>query len=262
MRFAVACCCFALLCYPLDLLAETAEQKGLNIMREVDRRDTGWGDSSSHMTMILSNKQGDERKRQIRSRSLEMVEDGDKRLIFFDYPPNMRGTGFLNYTHKHADDDQWIYLPALKRVRRIASRSKSEPFVGSEFAYEDIAGEEIEKYRYRWLGDELYGEHRCFVIESIPVDRRNSGYSRRISWIDQRDYYALKVDYFDRKNVLLKTLTFEGYRQYQGKFWRPDVMQMVNRQNERSTRIIWDSYLFQSGLKESDFSQRSLQMER
>jgi len=251
----------ALFC-SFDVLAETAEEKGLSIVREADLRDSGWGDSSSQMTMILANKRGDERKRRIKSRSLERLNDGDERLIIFEYPPNMRGTGFLNYSHKQKDDDQWIYLPALKRVRRIASRSKSEPFVGSEFAYEDITGEQIEKYHYRWLREEQYGEHACFVIESRPVDLRNSGYSRRISWIDQHNYYLLKIDYYDRKHSLLKTLTFDGYRQYKDKFWRPDVMAMVNHQNNRSTRIIWDSYQFQTGLKESDFTLRSLKLER
>lgn len=250
------------LCCSAELQAETAEEKGLDIARLADSRDSGWGDSSSHMTMILANRRGDERKREIRSRSLEIQGDGDKRLIIFDYPPNMRGTALLNYTHKQADDDQWIYLPALKRVRRIASRSKSESFVGSEFAYEDIAGEEVEKYSYRWLRDEVYDGHMCFVIESYPVDVRNSGYSRRVSWIDQQEYYLHKVDYYDRKNQLLKTLSFTAYQLYQSKFWRPDLMAMVNHQNGKSTRIIWESYQFQTGLGEADFTQRSLKLGR
>ena len=257
-------CCFVVMTLfcSAEAVAESAGEKGLNIVREADRRDSGWADSSSHMTMVLTNRRGDERRREIRSRSLEMPDDGDKRLIIFDYPPNMRGTAFLNYSHKRADDDQWIYLPALKRVRRIASRSKSESFVGSEFTYEDIAGEELEKYSYQWLRDEFFDGHLCFVIESYPVDARNSGYSRRVSWIDQHEYYLLKVDYFDRKDSFLKTLFFSGYHQYQSKFWRPDMMEMVNHQNDKNTRMIWKSYQFQTGLDEADFTQRSLKLGR
>ncbi|MCF7821774.1 MAG: outer membrane lipoprotein-sorting protein [Mariprofundaceae bacterium] len=240
------------------VLAETAEEKGLNIVRKADRQDSGWNDSTSRMKMLLLNRHGEKRERTMMSRALEVADDGDKRLIIFEFPPDMRGTGFLTYSHKQKDDDQWLYLPALKRVKRIASRNKSESFLGSEFAYEDIAGEEIEKYSYRWLRDEIYEERPCHIVESRPVDMRNSGYSRRISWIDMDNYYLHRIDFYDRRNTYLKTLTFGGYHQYLGQYWRPDIMEMVNHQNERTTRMIWEFYQFQTGLDETDFSQRSL----
>ncbi len=247
---------------PVDAFAETAEEKGLKIAETADRTDQGWGDSTSKQKMILINRHGEKRERQMRSMALEVPEDGDKRLIVFDYPPDMRGTGLLNFSHKVEDDDQWLYLPKLKRVRRIASRSKSTSFLGSEFAYEDIAGQEIEKFHYRWLRDEPLNERPCFVVESVPVDKRNSGYSRRVSWIDQERYVVWKIDYYDRKNSFYKTLTFSDYQLYRDHYWRAGQMEMINHQNENRTLLIWDSYRFNTGLNASDFSQRRLKQGR
>ncbi|HSJ48359.1 MAG TPA: outer membrane lipoprotein-sorting protein, partial [Gammaproteobacteria bacterium] len=116
-------------------LAETPEERGLAIAREADRRDQGWGDSSASMAMILRNSQGDESHRQVRVRNLEVEGDGDKTLTIFDEPLDVKGTALLTYSHKTGPDDQWLYLPSLARVKRISSRNKSGPFMGSEFAY-------------------------------------------------------------------------------------------------------------------------------
>ena len=133
--------------------AETPEEKGLAIATEGDHRNDGFGDSSSTMQMILRNKQGEESKREIRNRSLEGKDDGDKSMIVFDQPKDVAGTALLTFTHKKADDDRWLYLPAVKRVKRIASSNKSGPFMGSEFAYEDLGSQELEKYKHKYLGD-------------------------------------------------------------------------------------------------------------
>jgi hypothetical protein len=158
-------------------------------------------------------------------------------------------------------DDQWLYLPALKRVKRIASRNKSGPFMGSEFAYEDLSSFEVEKYSYRYLKNEACEGGECFVVEQFPVDK-NSGYTRRIVWLDTEEYRAYKVEFYDRKNSLLKTLTFSGYQQYLDKYWRADLQQMVNHQNGKSTDLEWNNYQFRVGLKESDFNKNSLKRAR
>jgi len=158
----------ALLLMPSAATAETPAEKGLAIAIEADKRDGGWHDSESSLTMILRNKHGDESRREIRGKSLEVHDDGDKTLTIFDTPRDVKGTAFLNYTHKAGDDDQWLYLPALKRVKRIASRNKSGSFMGSEFAYEDIASQEVEKYTYKWLRDEVY-ENPIRSIRETPA---------------------------------------------------------------------------------------------
>ena len=132
-----------------------AATRGLEIVVEADRRDNGFGDLTAGMTMTLRNRHGEESTREIRNRAKEVDGDGDKTLIIFDEPRDIKGTAFLNYTHAVGPDEQWLYLPALKRVKRIASNNKSGPFMGSEFAYEDISSQEVEKYTYTYLRDEV-----------------------------------------------------------------------------------------------------------
>jgi hypothetical protein len=241
----------------LPVLADEAEERGLAIAVEADRRDTGFHDYTAAMTMLLKNAQGDESLRQMRTKAMEVADDGDKTLIVFDQPRDVAGTALLTYSHKLGEDDQWLYLPALKRVKRIASRNKSGPFMGSEFAYEDLASQEIEKYRYRYLRDETLDGQPMFLIERDPVDE-NSGYTRQLVWIDQAEYRPIKIEFYDRKNALLKTLGFTGYQQYLGRFWRADAMTMINHQTGKSTLLSWTDYRFQVGLDDNDFSQNSL----
>lgn len=236
----------------------TAEEKGLAIAREADRRDQGFGDFEASMKMILRSKRGDSAERELRVRTLEgQPGEGDKSLTIFDTPADVRGTALLTWTHPDRDDDQWLYLPALKRVKTIASRNQSGSFMGSEFAFEDMRGQEVEKYTYQYLRDEPCGENTCFVYERYPTDKY-SGYTRQVVWMDQQHYRIFKVDYYDRKQSLLKTLTTSGYQQYLDKHWRPAKMAMVNHQTGKSTDLLWSDYRFGVGLKERDFSQNSL----
>ena len=152
--------------------AQSPEAKGLAIARSADRRDLGFQDTQVDMLMVLKNRHGQESRRKIRNRTLEQKDDGDKSLIIFDSPRDIQGTAFLSFTHKSGPDDQWLYLPALKRVKRIASNNKSGPFMGSEFAYEDIASQEVEKYTYKYLRDEACDALTCFVVERYPVDKK------------------------------------------------------------------------------------------
>ena len=144
------------------VFAQTPEEKGLAIAEERKARDLGWGDSISQAEMILRNAQGQETIRKMRLKSLEVENDGDKALTIFDQPLDVKGTAFLSFSHATTPDDQWMYLPALKRVKRIASRNKSGPFMGSEFAFEDLSSFEVEKYSYQYLRDELFnGRYLC-----------------------------------------------------------------------------------------------------
>ena len=143
------------------------------------------------MKMILRNRQGQESLRDIRIKTLEVSGDGDKSLSIFDNPRDIKGTAFLSYTHALKPDDQWLFLPALKRTKRIASANKSGPFMGSEFAYEDLTSQEVEKYSYKWLRDELIDDRDTWVIETYP-QYENSGYTRRVVWMDQTMYPGTK----------------------------------------------------------------------
>ncbi len=246
----------ALLC-PAAGVAQTAEEKGLAIAIEVDRRDTGFGDSTAEMNMLLRNRKGDTSTRQVRVKTLEIAGDGDKSMSIFDKPGDVKGTAFLTWSHSVKPDEQWLYLPALKRVKRISSKNKSGPFMGSEFAYEDISSQEVDKYTYKYLRDEDLDGVPTLLIEQYP-SYKNSGYTRQLVWIEQARYIPLKTEFYDRKNTLLKTLVFGDYQQYLGKFWRSHTMQMSNHQNGKSTLLSWENYQFNTGLRDKDFNKNVL----
>jgi hypothetical protein len=243
-----------------QVVAETPEEKGLAIAEEMDRRDLGFDDSYAELKMELANKQGESSTRELRIQTLEVPERevGDKALIVFDHPRDIEGTALLSFTKILEPDDQWLYLPALKRVKRISSANKSGPFVGSEFAYEDMLSHEVDKYDHRWLRDEPCGTLTCFVVELIPL-YENSGYARQVSWIDQEEYRPQRVDFYDRKNALLKTLTFSDYHQYLDHYWRADVWFMENHQTGKSTRLTFDNWEFRTGLNHNDLDPNRLE---
>ncbi len=243
--------------------AEDPVAKGEAIARESDRRDLGFGDTKVELRMILENRRGQTSERRLRIHTLEVPDekDGDKSLVIFDVPRDIRGTALLSYSHILDPDDQWLYLPALKRVKRISSSNKSGPFVGSEFAYEDITAQELKKYSYKWLRDERCGELECFVLERRPLYEK-SGYTRLVTWYDKGEYRMQRVDYYDRKDSLLKTLTFSNYKQYLGKYWRAHDLFMVNRQTGKKTRLMYGKYEFRTGLEERDFTRNRLRRVR
>lgn len=240
-----------------NVYAETPEEKGLSIAKEADLRETGFKDSIAEMTMTLKNKQGQSSVREVRVKTLEVEGDGDKGLSIFDKPNDIKGTASLTYSHALEPDEQWLYLPALKRVKRISSKNKSGPFMGSEFSYEDISSQEVEKYTYKYIKDETINGIDCFVIERYPA-YKHSGYTRQQAWVNKQQYRPEKIVFYDRKNSLLKTLEYSDYKQYLDKFWRADSMHMVNHQTGKSTLLSWRNYSFKTGLDEKDFSRNSL----
>ncbi len=244
--------------FPLAAGEPTPEERGLAIAQEADRRASGFGDNTADLRMILKNKHGQTSERDLRIRTLEVDEEQTRSLCIFDTPRDVKGTILLTHTHSEADDDQWLFLPALKRIRRIAAKNKSGSFMGSEYAYEDIATQELEKFTYKWLRDESYDGNDCSVIERYPIDKVNSGYTREVAWIDKSQYRTWKVDYYDRKDKLLKTLTFNDYKQYIDRFWRAHTMDMINHQTGKSTQLIWSNFEFNTGQNKRDFEKQNL----
>ena len=241
----------------LNTYANSDEDKGLEIAKEVDKHDHGWKDSTASLKMVLRNKHGEESHRAIRIKVLEVDGDGDKSLTIFDDPPDVSGTAFLSYSHVVDADEQWLFLPALKRVKRISSSNKSGPFMGSQFSYEDLASFEVKKYNYKYLRDEAVMSHDAHVVENYPL-YKNSGYTRQIVWIDKDRLIPLKVEYYDRKNELLKTLQFEKYQQYLGKYWRAHKQFMQNHQNGKTTQLTFNDFNFSNGFSKRDFDRSSL----
>ncbi len=246
-----------LLALAFNAQAQSPEEQGLEIAKASRAYDRGFKDFTADMTMTLKSKSGQTSTRNIRIRTLEVEGDGDKSLSIFDEPRDVKGTAMLTYSHGLDPDDQWLYLPALKRVKRISSRNKSGPFMGSTFAFEDLGSQEVEKYSYKYIGEETCGDWQCYIIERYP-EYKHSGYTRQLAWIDKEGYRATKIEFYDRKKTLLKTLTAGDFQQYIDHYWRPGFMDMVNHQKGTSTRLEWKNYQFQTGLDDGDFRSQAL----
>lgn len=247
---------------------DTPEQKkGFTIAAVSDRSDRGFGDSEVDVEMILKNAAGQESRRVMRFSTLEVADEkiGDKTMILFSTPKDVEGTALLSHAKMVEPDNQWLYLPALKRVKRISSKNKSGPFVGSEFAYEDFTSTELNKYDYTWLRSEACGALTCEVVERTPL-YKDSGYTRQVAWIDQQHSQLRKVDFYDRRNTLLKTLLLEDYKSYPVEnkskqsvdVWRFHKLSMLNHKNNKTTDLVFSDYQFNVGLRETDFVKSKL----
>lgn len=243
--------------------ALTPEEQGYEVAARSDRTDRGFGDSQVELEMILRNAAGDEASRTLSLKTLEIPDEnvGDQSLIVFDTPRDIEGTALLSHAKILDPDDQWLYLPALKRVKRISSVNKSGPFVGSEFAFEDFTALELNKYEYRYVGEEACSEFTCDVVERTPR-YEHSGYTRQLSWIDQNNYQVQKVEFYDRRGELLKTLTMNDYRKYHDKYWRAHRLDMVNHRTGKSTNLVYTDYEFEIGLTKRDFTKGVLDRQR
>ncbi|MXZ09404.1 MAG: outer membrane lipoprotein-sorting protein [Gemmatimonadetes bacterium] len=258
-----ALCPILLICLGVSapVRSENAEETGLKIAQDAHAREKGFGNFTAQQTMVLRNKHGQESQRSLRVKVLEVPEDGDKSLFVFDEPRDVKGTALLIHAHRESADDQWLYLPALKRVKRISSSNQSGSFMGSEFAYEDLTPQAVEKFTYHYLRDEAYGDLTCTVSERFPVDKK-SGYSRQVVWRDKEERRVWKVEYYDRKDAHLKTLTLENYAQYLERYWRAGEMTMVNHLTGKSTVLTWTDFEFQADLNDRDFTQTGLRRVR
>ena len=229
------------------------DTQGFDIAARSDRTDLGFGDSEVELQMVLRNAAGQQSTRALRIATLEKPDEtvGDKSLVVFETPRDIEGTALLSHAKILDPDDQWLYLPALKRVKRISSSNKSGPFVGSEFAFEDFTAIELNKFDYTYVGEVPCGDLTCDVLERTPR-YENSGYTKQVSWVDQTDFQIRKVEFYDRRGDLLKVLELKDYRDYDG-IWRAQTLSMSNVQTNKHTDLIYGDYTFNTGLAENDF---------
>jgi outer membrane lipoprotein-sorting protein len=235
-----------------------SERRGYEIAMRSDNSDNGFGDSRVEATMVLRNAAGQETSRELSFHTLERADNtvGDKSIVVFNTPADVEGTALLSHARILEPDDQWLYLPALARVRRISSANKSGPFVGSEFAFEDFTAVELNKYEHNYLDTaqiSVGGETLTVdVVERFPR-YGNSGYSRQVSYIDQEVYQIRRIEFFDRRGDLLKTLDLADYREYGDGIWRSHALTMTNHQTGKSTELNYGEFEFGVGLSDNDF---------
>ncbi len=247
----------ALLLIGAPVWAQAPDPFAESVVDEADRRVSGYGDYTATMTMTLRESDGSERVREMHILGLEVPEDGDKTLVVFDLPRDLQGTSILTVTHLDSPSDQWLYLPAMRRTRRIATSNRSSSFMGSEFTFEDIGSQDLRQYRYRYLREETLDGTASHVLERFPIDEE-SAYIRQMVWVDTEEYLLLRVDYYDREDVHVKSLNVDGYQQYDRGQWRPDRMVMNELASGKSTTLDWSEYAFATGLGDADFDPRRL----
>lgn len=239
--------------------AESAEARGRAIFAERDRLDAGFVDQQVDMEMTLRSPDGRTSQRRVRLQQREgPAGEGDKALLIFEAPPDIAGTALL--THEAlgaADDAQWLYLPAYKRVKRVAAQDRSGRFVGTEFSYEDLAGDRVEDFDYRFLGEERADGRRMLRVERVPLNR-GSEYSRQETWVDAENGQVVRALLYDRKGRHIKTFEATDWVRHEGRFWRPHSMTMTHVPSGRSTSLKASDYRFGTGLPEERFSASTL----
>lgn len=242
-----------------SLWAKTPQEKGLEIAQQVRDKNEGFIGEEANMKMVLINSNGQQVIREMVGKVQEGKSDGDRSLMEFMNPKDVKGTKMLTWSYKNKEDDQWLYLPAFRRVKRINSSGKSASFMGSEFAFEDLGSQEIEKFNYKWIEDKKYEKRDVWVLERIS--KEPSGYSKQIIYMDKQIYNPMKIEYYNQRGELLKTAEFSMYKQYTiggKKLYRANKIHMKNVQTKKESIFAWENRALGKKFADADFSQSRL----
>jgi outer membrane lipoprotein-sorting protein len=232
-----------------------------DIMKLADERYTG-DTARYNLTMTLDSGRGAPRVREV-SWYYKNFGDTDKTLMVFRNPRDVAGTGYLSFSYDDnqndggRDDDMWLYLPAMKRVRRIAGSGKNDSFMGTDFTYEDMGSRGLNKDMFSLRGEEAVDGAACWVVEAKAKDGKGP-YGRRVIWVRQDSYIFAAVDFYDRQDRPLKTLRVSGIDQIDG-VWTARKMEMTNLRNKHSTIIEMSGISFNVPLEDSLFTVTNLE---
>jgi hypothetical protein len=240
------------------IAAGTPEQKGQAIVEELGRRNTGWHDFAGEVEMDLEDAAGGKARRDFTVKVLEKpsAADGDRSLIVFSSPADLKGTAVLSHAHGGGEDEQWLFLPSSRRTKRISTGNRSGSFVGSEFSFEDLTASDPRKYAWRYVAKETCDGQPCLVLVATPKEA-SSAYSRRVVRVDAAQLRVVSVELYDRKGDKLKTLTYRDYQQLDG-YWRARAWSMKNAQSGKGTTLRFVKMKLRSGYGNSDFAPEKL----
>jgi len=215
-------------------------------------------DMRARVTMRLVSRDGKERLRELTMTRRDLQDGGEQRyFIYFHRPPDVRDMTFLVWKYPGKDDDRWLYIPALKLVRRIAASDKRSSFAGSDFSYEDISGREPEEDTHKLIREDKAGARETYVVESVPKDPGSVDFGRKLSWIDKVRGLPLKEEYFDRRGDLARVFTAEEITEIQG-FWTVTRRVVKNIQTGHWTEAVLAEVRYNQKLAPDLFSERAL----
>lgn len=243
------------------VLSYGAEMSGGEIMGRVDNRDDG-DDLTQKIHQKLIDRRGGERERFIIAFRKDYGADS-KSISYFLKPSNIRDTALLTYDYDGTarDDDQWLYLPALKKVRRISAADRGDYFMGTDFTFEDIKQTpELEDYNWQWLGSEMVDGVDCWVVQGEPKTddlKKALGYSKTVNFIRKDINISIRIDYWDRKGQELKHFHATDVQQIEG-IWTVTKMVMDNIQTGHRTEMEFSEHQYNQDLSDRSFSERML----
>ena len=229
---------------------------GRSILEEQNKRHVS-DNESGEMAMTLIDRKGKESQRKVKAYHLKK-DDKSKILIQFLEPANISGTGLLTWEQTEGkEDDQWLYLPASRAVKRIAGGGKKNQFMGTDLSYEDLQFEDLDRHKYTLMGEETLSGQKCWKIEAVPTEneKKNTGYGKRIMYVDQGNYFQLKIDYYDNSGRHIKTALFEDIRPEKGQMHRPYKVTMTRIRKKTSTIIITTKIDLETPTKDATFTQ-------
>jgi hypothetical protein len=242
------------LCFAAPVQAQSPT--ALQIIENVYHRPEGT-DRESKLLMTLTNSRGDQRVREIRqfSRNANGME---KKIMFFISPADVRNTAFMSWSYEQEGkaDDQWIYLPALKRTKRIASDNKSDYFMGSDFTYDDLGDRHPSADRHQIIGEETIKGETCYIVESVSL-AQDYQYSRTVSWISRDKWLGLKKEFYDPDGERLKTLNVEKFEEIDG-YWIILHSRMHHVQKQHTTDMQLSEVVIDSGISDQQFTERMM----
>ncbi|MBN1637309.1 MAG: outer membrane lipoprotein-sorting protein [Deltaproteobacteria bacterium] len=235
-------------------LANAEELSAYQIAKKSEDLMNQARDTQAEMSMTLVNKKGDTRQRKLMSYGKNYDNGAQKALIVFESPADVKGTSFLSWSSPDKDEDeQWLYLPALQRVRQISTGGKGESFMGTEFTFYDMGNRNLEDENFTLLKEEEIEGEMCYVIEAVPKEMKY--YSKVITWIRKDSSMPLKMDFYDKKGKYLKQSMFSSIQTIKG-IRTPTHIEMHNVQNDRKTIIELSNIQYDTGLNDDIFTQR------
>lgn len=232
------------------------ELTGREIMQKASNREKAVTDSFK-MRMTLINSSGKKRVREVTAYSKDYGNE-EKTVMVFLLPADVKGVGYLSFSYDDASksDDRWLYMPALKKAKRISGSSSQDYFMGTDFTYDDMSGRKVDDYKHSLLGEEKIDSKDCWKIESVPV--KKSMYSKYVSWIDKESLLNIKAEFYDEQGSILKVLTVSGIEKKDG-FWTGNKMEMNNLQKKHKTLIEILKHEFNKEIPDSYFRVNSLE---
>jgi hypothetical protein len=254
--FTLAAAAAGALCAPPWAMAQTAAE-----IMQTHRARQATRDEEEHLLMKLVDKGGDVKQRKLVRYVLRGKDQLTKVLVRFSAPRDVEGTGMLTFEGLDGRDEQWLYLPAAKKTRRIASSGKKNKFMGTEFASEDLLPEAVALNRYTLAGEQAVDGQACWVVEAVPATERqdeDSGYSKRKLWVRKDAHAMVKREFYDKRGRLEKIQHDRKLAVVTGTVWRPGEVEMINEQNGNRTILIVESRAVDKGLKEDLFTEAEL----